>query len=174
MAVDGGLTFTAVAMGASHTCGLTSAGAAYCWGLNYQGQLGTTTNNGTSNANPTPEAVSGGLSFTAVAMGASHTCGLTSAGVAYCWGYNYQGQLGTTTNNTSFNPNPTPQAVGGGLTLVSLVPGGYHTCGLTSAGVASCWGLNQYGQLGTTTNSGTESPNPSPLAVSGGLTFATP
>ena len=42
------------------TCGLTSAGAAFCWGENGYGQLG----DGTSGTDRlTPTAVSGGLKF---------------------------------------------------------------------------------------------------------------
>jgi alpha-tubulin suppressor-like RCC1 family protein len=73
-----------------HTCGLTSAGAAYCWGDNSSGQLG----DGSTTSRSTPIPVSGGLSFSAIIAGSLHSCALTSAGAAYCWGWNFYGQLG--------------------------------------------------------------------------------
>ncbi len=153
VAVSGGLSFRALAAGTAYTCALTSTGAAYCWGAGY----------GTA-----PVAVSGGLSFSALAAGTSHTCGLTGSGVAYCWGYNGDGQLGDGSTMSS----ALPVAVSGGLNFSALAAGGGrngrgHTCGITSAGAASCWGDNSSGQLGdgSTTNRST------PVAVSGGLTF---
>src|SRR5712692_863116 len=71
--------------GYEHSCRLTTAGAAYCWGLNLSGQLG----NGSTTSSSTPVAVSGGLTFAAVSTGYGHSCGLTTAGSAYCWGANF-------------------------------------------------------------------------------------
>jgi alpha-tubulin suppressor-like RCC1 family protein len=172
-AVAGGLTFAALTAGNGTTCGLTDAGAAYCWGTNSSGQLGTAADLGVARASP--EAVSGGLQFTEIRAGGVQTCGLTSGGVGYCWGSNLFGELGTTTNaGVMPSNNPTPEAVGGGLTFATLATGVQHTCGVTVAGAAYCWGENSEGQLGNTTNIGTFEANPTPGAVLGGITFAAP
>ncbi len=162
-AVSGGWSFVALTAGVYHTCGLTSLGAAYCWGDNETSQLG----NGSTgfSTDTTPVAVSGGLTFSALAAGSWHTFGLAGSGAAYCWGSNYGGQLGT----GSATDSSIPVAVSGGLTFSAVAARGDHTCGLTSAGMAYCWGVNNSGQLGdgSITNSST------PVAVSGGLTFST-
>ncbi len=84
MAVAGGLSFAAVSVGFIHSCGVTTAGDAYCWGLNLFGELG----DGTTTQRLTPVAVTGGLSFAAVSSEGRHSCGVTTAGDGYCWGMN--------------------------------------------------------------------------------------
>src|SRR5439155_1001209 len=108
-----GLTFAAVSTGFTHTCGVTTPGAAYCWGDNSSGQLG----DGTTATRLSPvlvqgglhfAAVTGGLDLLAVSAGGPHSCGLTTAHVAYCWGDNSFGELGDGTMTNS----PTPVAAG--------------------------------------------------------------
>ena len=153
-------TFSA---GDDQACGLTTTGAAYCWGYNAQGQLGDgTTNHSDENG---PQAVIGGLTFASISVGYGHACALTPAGIAYCWGDNAQGQLGDGTSGTN---RLTPTAVIGGLTFASISAGSDHTCALTTAGIAYCWGDNAEGQLGD----GTTVDKSTPTAVIGGLTFA--
>jgi len=161
VAVLGGLSFAAVSAASMHTCGLTTTGAAYCWGDNSFGQLG----DGTDSTRTTPVAVLGGLSFAALSAGGDHTCGLMSTGAAYCWGYGAQGQLGDGAGASSW----TPVAVSGNHAFASLSAKGSSNCGMTTAGVAYCWGENVRGELGNGTWSGSRTP----VAVSGGLTFAT-
>ena len=61
-------------------------------GSNGSGELGDHIATPSRNA---PTAVAS--SFTQVAAGYNHTCGLTSAGTAYCWGSHTNGELGDNT-----------------------------------------------------------------------------
>ena len=61
---------TQLTAGSSHTCGLTTGGAAYCWGDNLYGQLG----DGSTSDRTRPVAVAGGLVFQAISAGLHHPC----------------------------------------------------------------------------------------------------
>jgi alpha-tubulin suppressor-like RCC1 family protein len=215
-----GLVFASVSADENHTCGVTTSGAAYCWGANNFGQLG----NGTLAASPTPLPVVGGFSFvsvsaglnrvcgvttagaaycwgggfsagpsspvpapvsrlSAVSIGYSHACGLTAGGAAYCWGEYNSGELGNGTSAATQAPAEGPVPVSGGLTFASVSAGGKFTCGVAIGGAAYCWGTNSFGQLGIGTQAGpqvcwadtassyTDYCSPTPLPVSGGLSF---
>jgi hypothetical protein len=170
MAVQGGLTFTQLDLGSTHSCGLTSAGAAYCWGRNNAGQLGdNSTSNRSDDHQSVPAAVAGGLTFTKLSAGAQHTCGVTAAGTAHCWGANGRGGLGDGTTTS----RPVPAAVGGGLSFGMITTGGYSfgmTCAVTTSGAAYCWGENSFGQLGIAATD--DAVHGTPAAVSGGIAFA--
>lgn len=174
--VQGGYIFAAVTAGGDHTCGLTAGGTAYCWGANQHGQLGT----GDTASTTTPVPVSGGLTFSRISAGGATTCGVTASGTGYCWGWNRFGMVGDSSQVDRLLPTP----VAGGLVFRSIARGSaeYHTCGVTTTGSTYCWGLANYGQLGTaaTVGSCVDPTNPSfsyscsavPVPVSGGLTFA--
>jgi alpha-tubulin suppressor-like RCC1 family protein len=157
-----GYTFVAVSAGAYHACGLTAAGAAYCWGENYSGELG----DGSQSYRNGVVAVTGGLSFAKIRAGYMSTCGVTLDGAIYCWGDGGSGQLGTVAASSG-----TPTRVGASLTFSDVGVGGKlgngFVCGLTTGGTAYCWGNNAYGQLG---DSSTTS-RAVPAAVFGGLVF---
>ena len=98
--VVGGLDLDnlAVDAGGSHTCAVSSVGAAQCWGSFYNGQLG---NNASGGATSVPVNVSGLASgVIAVSAGQSHSCAMISDGTVKCWGGNNFGQLG---NNSLVN-----------------------------------------------------------------------
>ena len=164
MAFGADLRFTALRMGGTYlasTCGLTAEGVLYCWGNNSYGQLG----DGTQTLRLTPAPVSGGLRFTAFAVG-NTSCGSTVDGDSYCWGYmgvdaNYKDIVATV-----------PTKVATSERFVEIETGdmysGAYACGRTSVGAVSCWGSNVFGALGD----GTKVDHTSPVRVAGGLLFS--
>ena len=128
----GGLALVSLTVGDNHTCGLTAAGAAWCWGQNTHGQLG----DGTTIDRTAPVAVEGSRVFTQITAGSAHTCGLTTAGQIYCWGYGSLGSRGDGRRDES----AAPVDVDGVPLLTQFGASPYTaTCGLDAAGSAWCW-----------------------------------
>lgn len=152
--------FEAVTAGDFHVCALDGEGAAWCWGSNDRGQLGT---GGTGGVAPSPVRVVGGHRFVDLAAGGAHTCGVRGDGRTLCWGAGGSGQLGTGRREDRSRPVRAADAAA----FVRVTAGGAHSCALTGEGDAWCWGANDRGQLGT----GGREPSDSPRAVPGGISF---
>ena len=140
--VAGNLTFVSIAAGLLHTCGLTSTGQLYCWGLNDAGQLGAPTDSPCQNRSLdyhdgyapypvpcalAPQLVPGALPYTSLAAGDEETCALTSPGAVTCYG------------------SPTGLA-SNAMAFTSLAPDG--TCGVRSDGSAYCWAAQTFDSRG--------------------------
>jgi alpha-tubulin suppressor-like RCC1 family protein len=170
---------TQIAAGRAHSLAVTSTGQLYAFGNNDSGQLGSATNWGTDDANPTPTRVTlppvtifGFVlapTVTQVAAGTAHSLALTSTGALYAFGGNRYGQLGNATNSGigPFYGNPTParvrlpEATG---PVTQIAAGANHSLVLTSTGQLYAFGNNLWGQLGSTTN-GVDDVNPTPTLV---------
>lgn len=102
--VSGGLTFQTLATGGTEffglTCGLTTTGAAYCWGDNAVGSVG----DGSTSPRRTPVAVAGGRQFESISVGFRHVCARVTSGAVYCWGSGRVGQLGANSTSSSAVP----------------------------------------------------------------------
>lgn len=131
-----------VAAGKYHTCAILETGALQCWGYNMYGQLG---NNSTYDR-PVPQdvyAMSSGIQ--SVSLGENHSCALDNAGQVWCWGNNYEGQLGI--GNTDMQLIPVNVA-GMGDGNLAIKAGMRFTCAIDPENNPKCWGENWAGQLG--------------------------
>ncbi|MFZ2188749.1 MAG: ELWxxDGT repeat protein [Candidatus Moraniibacteriota bacterium] len=148
-----------VALGAYHTCAVKPDGSTFCWGRNNYYQLG----DGTNVIKTTPVQVLGvgGVGNLAdirqIAGGTFHTCALKSDGLAYCWGYNSNGQLGDTSVTTRSTPVYV-RTVGDIASASQISAGPYHSCAAKSDGSAYCWGDGSSGKLGNNSSSGSSAP----------------
>lgn len=132
----------AVAASRGQTCVLTTEGAVWCWGSNFDGQLG----DGTTQGSGWPVMVSGfDRGVAAIDGQEGHFCALTSEGDVWCWGLNNYGQLGDGTTEQRLTPVKVRGLNGG---AVAIDVGHYHTCALTNTGGVKCWGQNFAGHLG--------------------------
>jgi alpha-tubulin suppressor-like RCC1 family protein len=171
-------TLTGIAAGGEHTVVLTSTGEVFTFGNNQYGQLGRSVAGATSS--PTPGLVSfPGISgsIVAIAAGQSHTLALSSAGQLYAFGDNFSGRLGNSVNDRAHAANQTPTLVkmpAGSGRIAQIAAGADYSLALTSDGRLYAFGGNNYGQLGSTNNNGTDNPNPTPtvVAIAGGAGLA--
>jgi alpha-tubulin suppressor-like RCC1 family protein len=125
--VEGLSGVTSLAAGGKTTCALTSDKKLYCWGDGEQGQTFVSAGAAQSLSKPTevPEAPT----FTKIALGHRHGCGLTPGGLVHCWGDPiYTG--GATSSNTK---------VGLFGTYTELDVGARHSCARGPGGFY-CWG----------------------------------
>jgi alpha-tubulin suppressor-like RCC1 family protein len=161
-----GLLFRQLTVGATHICGVTTTNVAYCWGSNDQGQLGI----GSTSTVPlrTPQLVAGGLRFKQITAGFQHSCGVTTLNRLYCWGWNFDGELGDGTGYPDNVRRLTPVRVRTLRQFSQVDAGSHHTCAIEAGtGAAFCWGKNYFGQLGDDS----QEHRRRPVRVRGGLQF---
>ena len=104
-----------------------------------------------------PNAADPGSCVKTVALGDYMSCALLLDGRLYCWGRNDSGAVGVGTQ--SGQPVVKPSQVSlDHIAQISL--GGGHACALRDDGTVSCWGFNDYGQLGEGTNKRRTTPTP--------------
>lgn len=174
--VSGTSTFKFLTSGSIHSCGITTAGQTMCWGSNFSGQLG----DGSNSRHLVPTETAPGLTFVSLAAERAnsiftHTCGVTTAGDVYCWGWNSKSQLGTSATvdacvngiTQTFVCAHAPVKVTG-ISGVSRIDAGLeHTCAISGTSVF-CWGDDSFGALGDGSGVATSGV---PIAVKGGLSF---
>lgn len=157
IAVAGGLRFSKLSAHDRETCGITTTGAAYCWGAiprfgatANRGELG----NGTLAGSQTPVAVSGGHRFTDISVENSGVCGVTTGRELLCWGGNDGG--GIALGDLASATVPTP-ARGIPAPVTSVALGAGFGCAVAGTGTV-CWGSRGFGLLGDGSWAGSTTP----------------
>jgi alpha-tubulin suppressor-like RCC1 family protein len=140
-------TLTAIASAGAeyfgHSCGISSERALFCWGTGSEGQLGA----GEQLEMVTePQLVSGGsTTWKSVVAGPSASCALGDDGAVWCWGLSYSGEVGLPPGELA----AAPTRVGETSDWHAISLHKHHVCGIHGEQhLLSCWGQNDYGQLG--------------------------
>lgn len=144
-----------IAAGGTTACARTFGNNVYCWGGNDHGQLGV----GTITYGMTPQKL---LPFpdkvTSLALGWEHSCALLEGGAVQCWGANGVGQLGF--GGALDKGVPVAVALPPAAKAKQISCAGNVSCAVLSKGTATCWGANQFGQLGNGSTEGKSIPTP--------------
>ena len=137
-------TATDVDAGRETACALLTDGHVACWGRRSSEQIG-----GSGSSVTTPVLVDLPSPGTAlgISVGESHVCALLTNWHVACWGGGFDGTLGTGARIDQAPP-ATPVSLPGVGTAIGVSAGFNHTCALLTSGDATCWGLDEYGQLG--------------------------
>lgn len=133
----------------SHTCGLTAAGEAYCWGDNAMGQVGDDRLGVYADV---PQRVIGPGPWTSIWAEDGSTCAVSSSGLLHCWGRLPEGvdapntcQVSTGGKNSASvdvpcadEPWPVPMSSSPGIGADTLMAEVAGRCVLTGTGAVHC------------------------------------
>ncbi|MCA9691908.1 MAG: hypothetical protein KC636_20065 [Myxococcales bacterium] len=140
-----GFGWSAVEVGATHSCARAGDGALWCWGGGAGGDLGSGFDDVSCNlSDPSactrtaPRKVDGGGTWGAFSAGGAGTCAIRPSGALWCWGD------GALDEEAAY----APAQVGAATSWSSVTVAEAHRCGLQSPGTLWCWGSNQRGQIG--------------------------
>jgi alpha-tubulin suppressor-like RCC1 family protein len=146
-----------LAVGHSHACALRRDGSVWCWGKNWQGQLGAGNDPRVTAAcrddvacARTPLPVPG-IRARSIAAGGASSCAVLESGQVACWGDAAFGQVSKTNERCTASRLAcarTPVIIDGVTDVSHVAVGGRHVCALQKDGRVLCWGGNDDGQTG--------------------------
>jgi len=138
-----------IAHGDGFACVIEADGTTWCWGINFNGQLGLGSTTPSAYATPLSTTTGDTDNMRAIAAGATHTCGLRADGSLWCWGDNAFEELGVGTGPNQLSPVLVPAAsLPGGVRQITAGDG--FTCAAMADQSIRCWGNNYHYQCGNT------------------------
>jgi adhesin/invasin len=146
----GQVAYSAVETGNFFSCALTEEGRSYCWGYNRDRQLGKGGSTKDVDRPSTPITAGDSLlgpfqNFRQLALGRTHSCGVSVARKLICWG----------TGSGAFGATNPAEVNLGNTTVESVATGEAHSCYVDIDGFARCAGENALGQLGNNSTTAT-------------------
>ncbi|MFN8248202.1 MAG: hypothetical protein U0T68_04525 [Ferruginibacter sp.] len=147
-----GTDWNLICAGVSNSFAIKTNGTLWAWGRNNLGQLG----NGNFSQINTPVQITAATNWSAVASRGAHSLGLKQNGTLWTWGYNANGQLGNGT--TSFTSVASPTQLGNATAWSMISSGSDDSHAVMADGSTWSWGINNYGQLGNSTNTNSSVP----------------
>jgi len=136
--------WASIAADGNHNCAIRLNSTLWCWGANEVGQLGI--GNQTSQNRPRQVTTPAPGGWVSVSAGGDDTCARRTGGTLWCWGNNFEGQLGIGSHTNQDRPQPVTTPAPGDW--ASITAGEFQTCGIRPGGTLWCWGQNDHGQLG--------------------------
>ncbi|RNL79770.1 RCC1 domain-containing protein [Nocardioides marmorisolisilvae] len=134
--------FSSVTSGPGHTCALKYDHTLWCFGSNFDGQLGL----GTTKEVPSLRRI-GTSSWLWVKAGWFNTCGVRTDRTMWCTGHNEDGGAIAGPGRDAYHFTQ----MGTRHDWAEVTPGSYGGCGRTTGQVALCWGKGWHGADGTDT-----------------------
>ncbi len=133
-----------VLTGDLHGCALMEGGRVKCWGAPSPGA--------TADAEPgdgnAPRLLKSLANVEALSVGSGLNCAVDTAHAVWCWGANSFGQAGQPGVGLAGPPLGTPTRVAAITGAVGVDAGVYHACAVLDKGGVTCWGSDEFGQLG--------------------------
>ncbi|XP_035304437.1 probable E3 ubiquitin-protein ligase HERC6 isoform X7 [Cricetulus griseus] len=140
-----GLELLQAASGERHSLLLFSNHRVYSCGDNSLGQLGQKREQNTEQ--PEPIQALGTLDIDLVSCGKEHSIAVCHKGRVFAWGAGSEGQLGIG-EFKEINLMPMRIKTLGGIKIIQVSCGHYHSLALSEDGQVFSWGKNSQGQLG--------------------------
>jgi alpha-tubulin suppressor-like RCC1 family protein len=144
-----------VSNGFSSACSLLVTGSVSCWGKNASGALGAKNLSGfAKSAQSAASLIAPWATPSNESTGAGHLCYRDNNATVKCLGANNVGQLGNATITNSSTPVQVAviTAASPATRATRVVSGANHSCALLDNNNVKCWGMNNFRQLGTPTN----------------------